>query len=280
MNLPDHLLTELADLGRLAAKQFQLTEDGLADNQQNFQQTHHKLDEWIQTNRAISESNRDLLQLITTHTEVLAGLTTSYNSSVSSWQDLQQQLRKFEKTISDLNNSWRDLPQAQQLPPEALTWVEQQKEKVGQLIQQLESMMTVVQPQPLPGMSLNIELARRTTVHLAALSSVLLAVGSGVGFAYAQAQQPPPPLYVTEAQEPLTLEEANLIAWAKSQEGQFAKELMDWNSGVLDSLSCTEEVKRLGVTLKVQGRPASYGFCTVWVVPPKQRQFETSSDSG
>ena len=75
-------------------------------------------------------------------------------------------------------------------------------------------------------------------------------------------------------QEPLTLEEADLLAWAKSDEGELAKHLMDWNSGMFDSLACTDEVKRLGVTLEVQGRPATYGFCTVWVVPPNKRQFE------
>ncbi|NEQ19144.1 MAG: hypothetical protein F6K28_04435 [Microcoleus sp. SIO2G3] len=72
----------------------------------------------------------------------------------------------------------------------------------------------------------------------------------------------------------LTVEEAEALRWAQSKEGKFARNLMKWNSGSLDNLDCTQDVKRLGVTLEVAGRPATTGFCTIWVQPPNKRQFK------
>ena len=82
------------------------------------------------------------------------------------------------------------------------------------------------------------------------------------------------PDYRVEMPRPLTVEEAALLDWAQSPEGQQARELMRWNSGLLDDRSCEREVERLGVTLELQGRSARSGFCILWVVPPEQRQFE------
>ncbi|MDF5724912.1 MAG: hypothetical protein PUP91_31545 [Rhizonema sp. PD37] len=72
----------------------------------------------------------------------------------------------------------------------------------------------------------------------------------------------------------LTVEEAEALRWAQSKEGRFARNLMKWNSGSLDNLDCTQDVKRLGVTLEVAGRPSVAGFCTIWVQPPDKRQFK------
>ncbi|NJN32748.1 MAG: hypothetical protein HC824_21805 [Synechococcales cyanobacterium RM1_1_8] len=83
------------------------------------------------------------------------------------------------------------------------------------------------------------------------------------------------PEYRVETPRPLTIEEADLLNWAQSSEGQQARELMRWNSGLLDDRSCEQEVERLGVTLELQGKPARSGFCTLWVVPPEQRRFES-----
>jgi hypothetical protein len=44
---------------------------------------------------------------------------------------------------------------------------------------------------------------------------------------------------------------------------------MKWNSDSLTNLECKKDVKRLGVTLEVAGRPATSGFCTIWVEPVK-----------
>ena len=82
------------------------------------------------------------------------------------------------------------------------------------------------------------------------------------------------PEYRVETPRPLTVEEAALLNWAQSPEGQQARELMRWNSELLDDRSCEREVERLGVTLELQGKLARSGCCTLWVVPPEERRFE------
>jgi hypothetical protein len=71
----------------------------------------------------------------------------------------------------------------------------------------------------------------------------------------------------------LTLEQAESLRWAESNEGKFARNLMRWNAGSLHNLDCKNDVKRLGVTLEIQGRKATEGFCTIWVVSPEKRKF-------
>jgi len=71
----------------------------------------------------------------------------------------------------------------------------------------------------------------------------------------------------------LTQEQAEALRWATSAEGKFARNLMRWNSDSLTDLECKKDVKRLGVTLEVAGRPATSGFCTIWVEPVGKRKF-------
>ncbi|MEG3973068.1 hypothetical protein QT970_00390 [Microcoleus sp. herbarium8] len=71
----------------------------------------------------------------------------------------------------------------------------------------------------------------------------------------------------------LTQEQAEALRWATSAEGKLARNLMKWNSDSLSNLECKKDVKRLGVTLEVAGRPATEGFCTIWVESPEQRKF-------
>lgn len=72
----------------------------------------------------------------------------------------------------------------------------------------------------------------------------------------------------------LTLAQAEALQWAESKEGKFARDLMKWNNGYLENLDCLNDVKRLNVKLVLNGRPATYGYCTIWVTPPEKRQFE------
>ena len=72
----------------------------------------------------------------------------------------------------------------------------------------------------------------------------------------------------------LTLEQAETLRWATSTEGKFARNLMKWNSDGLTNLECKKDVRRLGVTLEVAGRPATSGFCTIWVEPLEKRRFK------
>jgi hypothetical protein len=71
----------------------------------------------------------------------------------------------------------------------------------------------------------------------------------------------------------LTQEQAAALRWATSGEGKFARNLMKWNSDSLTNLECKKDVRRLGVTLEVAGRPATSGFCTIWVEPVERRKF-------
>lgn len=71
----------------------------------------------------------------------------------------------------------------------------------------------------------------------------------------------------------LTQEQAEALRWASSAEGKFARNLMRWNSDSLTNLECKKDVKRLGVTLEVAGRPATEGFCTIWVESLERRKF-------
>ncbi|MEG4940821.1 DUF6753 family protein [Microcoleus sp. F4-D5] len=72
----------------------------------------------------------------------------------------------------------------------------------------------------------------------------------------------------------LTQEQAESLRWASSAEGRFARNLMKWNSDSLTNLECKKDVLRLGVTLEVTGRPATSGFCTIWVESPEYRKFK------
>lgn len=73
----------------------------------------------------------------------------------------------------------------------------------------------------------------------------------------------------------LTQQQAEALRWATSGEGKFARNLMRWNSDSLTNLECKKDVLRLGVTLEVAGRPATSGFCTIWVEPVEKRKFKT-----
>ena len=72
----------------------------------------------------------------------------------------------------------------------------------------------------------------------------------------------------------LTQEQAEALRWASSAEGKFARNLMKWNADSLTDLECKKDVRRLGVTLEVAGRPATSGFCTIWVEPVEKRKFK------
>lgn len=72
----------------------------------------------------------------------------------------------------------------------------------------------------------------------------------------------------------LTQEQAEALRWATSAEGKCDRNLIKWNSDSLTNLECKKDVKRLGVTLEVAGRPAKSGFCTIWVESMEKRRFK------
>ena len=82
----------------------------------------------------------------------------------------------------------------------------------------------------------------------------------------------------------LTQQEANALGWTTTNEGKFARNFMEWNRDLLSrdsagQLTCTKEVKRLGVTLEMgaSSKKAVSGFCTLWVQPLNQRKFVSQS---
>jgi hypothetical protein len=99
-----------------------------------------------------------------------------------------------------------------------------------------------------------------TTLGIGALMGWMGVLWSQGGFA------PGKPVHLTQ-------EQAEALRWATSAEGKLARNLMKWNSDSLTNLECKKDIRRLGVTLEIAGRPATSGFCTVWVEPPDQRRF-------
>jgi hypothetical protein len=68
------------------------------------------------------------------------------------------------------------------------------------------------------------------------------------------------------------------MRWARSDEGRYARQLMQWNQTLLSDVGwgerlCERDAKELGITLKVDGREAKSGFCVLWTKPPGQRQL-------
>ena len=75
----------------------------------------------------------------------------------------------------------------------------------------------------------------------------------------------------------LTQKQFEALKWAESKDGQYARDLMKWNASLLEgspgNRDCEQEAKRMGVTLEIQGRKASNGFCVLWTQPSKSRKF-------
>ncbi|WP_013334839.1 DUF6753 family protein [Gloeothece verrucosa] len=80
----------------------------------------------------------------------------------------------------------------------------------------------------------------------------------------------------------LSANNRQLLAWAKSHEGQLARKIMQWNPSLIDG-SCSDDVARLGIGWgevlvkngKIVGnKQATTGYCVVWRVPPNQRKFQ------
>ncbi|MEG3969800.1 hypothetical protein QUA00_19580 [Microcoleus sp. T2B6] len=79
------------------------------------------------------------------------------------------------------------------------------------------------------------------------------------------------------AEGQFAMKNAEAIKWAMSSEGKYAQQFMSWNQALLSEkngkMLCESEVNRLGVTLTVEGKAATDGFCTLWTRNPKERVF-------
>lgn len=71
----------------------------------------------------------------------------------------------------------------------------------------------------------------------------------------------------------LTQQEAEVLRWAQSSEGKFARNLMEWNRDYLRQKACERDAQELNAHLKWGSRTAVSGYCFLWVTPPEKRKF-------
>ncbi len=70
----------------------------------------------------------------------------------------------------------------------------------------------------------------------------------------------------------LEAEDRVLLAWAKSEEGQTAKDIVDWNEDLIDQ-SCQQKVKGLGIVFQIGSAKLTDGFCVLFTEPPNERNY-------
>ena len=127
----------------------------------------------------------------------------------------------------------------------------------------------------------SLEVAKRETnrrfldVVPGAGACLLAAMGLGVLFGMTL------PVYLQGGVDPggavkLTRKQANALSWAMSRDGQLARRLLEWNQDYIESGQCLDDAKRLKIQMSYNNRPASRGFCTLWVKPPHQRGLDNN----
>ncbi len=70
----------------------------------------------------------------------------------------------------------------------------------------------------------------------------------------------------------LSVKDVQILNWAKSKPGVFARQLMEWNGERLLTRNCEAEAKAENITLAVDGIQATRGVCAVFVRDPRQTQ--------
>ncbi|MEM9215681.1 MAG: DUF6753 family protein [Cyanobacteria bacterium P01_F01_bin.150] len=63
-------------------------------------------------------------------------------------------------------------------------------------------------------------------------------------------------------------EDASLLAWAKGEEGQFARNLIRWNGSRLTELGCEQQARTHKTKLASGSLVATSGLCTIFVQDP------------
>lgn len=114
----------------------------------------------------------------------------------------------------------------------------------------------------------------KSLIGAGAIALGLVGLGLLGGWSYARWQQSQIQMAPGEPRQ-LTLQEAEALDWATSEEGQYARQLLEWNEALLGG-NCQQQVKNLGVTIQMGTRKAKSGFCLVWTQPPSEREFFSS----
>lgn len=114
----------------------------------------------------------------------------------------------------------------------------------------------------------------KSLIGAGAIALGLVGLGLLGGWSYARWQQSQIQMAPGEPRQ-LTLQEAEALDWATSNEGQYARQLLEWNEALLGG-NCQQQIKDLGVTIQMGTRKAKSGFCLVWTQPPSEREFFSS----
>jgi len=95
-------------------------------------------------------------------------------------------------------------------------------------------------------------------------AGVVLVVGFVAGMTVPSAMQGG---YV--AGERLTASDVEVLRWAKSKDGLYARQLLEWNEDYLKI--CERDIANIPVKLKMGTTEAKRGFCLLYTKPPEQR---------
>lgn len=73
----------------------------------------------------------------------------------------------------------------------------------------------------------------------------------------------------------LAKEDQATLKWAKSKEGQLARNIIGWNDDLVNG-ECKEKVKSLGLSFQLENTKTISGFCVLYVEPSNQRSTTTT----
>jgi len=184
--------------------------------------------------------------------ESLARYRNNLSALFDGWsQQIMTNLDQYERVIKQRLESYRQVAS------------KMQEREMLKILQTIVGQVTVK------------EVLRHPSVLI--LSSVLtlttLGIGSALSYFYWQAK-----VQYEPGSTQLTVEQAKALQWAESQEGRYARNLSDWNRGLLENRACVSQARRAGVSVQVtpEGQRATSGFCLLWVDPPSKRQFEAA----
>lgn len=108
---------------------------------------------------------------------------------------------------------------------------------------------------------------------------LLLSIGLGSGITYGLMRWQQTLVKYTPGTHQLTQADVDALKWANSDRGRLAQQIMQWNQrglsrGASGRLVCEQQAAQLKVTFEVNGKPATNGFCPLWVRPPNERKFD------
>lgn len=111
-------------------------------------------------------------------------------------------------------------------------------------------------------------ISKKTLYRSLLINLSILITGITVGGLYFSAQNQ---LFKSWRQQ-IDYQDQQLLAWAKSNDGKLAKNIIDWNEDLPDK-SCENKVKDLGISFQIGSLKMTSGFCVLFVEPVSQRSY-------